>query len=77
MKMIQLSETKKEKLSSLTEGIMAMAKKLMTCVEDLEGGDAYGERSRYGYRMPDDDMPEERYGDRWEAYGDRRSMRRY
>lgn len=71
MKMIQITETKKEKLSSLAEGIMAMAKKLTTCVEDLEGGDSYGERSRYGYRMPDDDM----YGDRWEAYGNRMNRR--
>lgn len=73
MKMIQISETKKDKLSSYVEGITAMAKKLMECVEDLDGGESYGERSRYGSRMDDDD----RYGDRWEAYGDRRTMRRY
>lgn len=81
--MIQITQSKKEKISSLAEGIMSMAEKLTECVESLEqGGDAMGERSRYGYgrRYDEGDAPTgsgaDRYGDRWEAYGDRMGTRR-
>lgn len=75
MRVIQISEMKKEKLSTYAEGIMSMAEKLMECVEHLEGEDSYGERSRYGLRMDDDSMSDDRMGERWSAYGNRRNRR--
>ena len=79
--MIQISESKKEKLSSYAEGIMSMAEKLMECVEKLDS-ESYGERnSRYDrYPMDERDPYGEResYGERGGSYGNRRgTMRRY
>jgi len=66
--MIQLTEGKKEKLSSYAEGILSMAEKLMECIDSLEVSETMGERSRYGSRMP----MEEGY----ENYAERRLTRR-
>lgn len=81
MRMIRITEEKKEKLGEHVEKILSTAGKLMQCVEALddESEDDYemGERRGYGGRIGmrgdyDDDMG---YRDRWEAYGDRRGVR--
>lgn len=69
MTIIQVSEAKKEKLTSYAEGIMSMAEKLVDCIESLEETSPAGERSRYGrpaqMSMPmDDDYESERYAGR-------------
>lgn len=66
--MIEITEDKYEKMSSLVEEILSAGGKLMSCIDTL-GDSAYGERSRYGYR-------DERYDDDYRR-GMRGGMRRY
>lgn len=68
--MIEISESKKEKLSEYIEDALHAMGKAMSCVEQF--GNEYGERSRYGSRggssmgyrdmedWDDDDMGERR-----------------
>lgn len=55
MKMIQITERKREKLYSLAEGIMSMAEKLIDCVSALSEEEDE-KRSRYSMS----DMRDER-----------------
>jgi len=77
MKVIEITESKMNKLSSLVEDMLIAGGELMHCLSKMED-DLYGERSQEGYdryepmrenRMRDDRM----YGER--MYGERR--RRY
>ena len=72
MTMVQISESKKVKLSDYAEKVLHYAGKMMQCIESLdEGGEygerGYGERGGYGGRMgmrDYDDMDEREYGER-------------
>ena len=69
MRMIEISESKKEKMSELTENILKYGGKLMSCLEEMdeEHGERYGKREsmggRYGqrmkYRHDDDEMDDD------------------
>lgn len=80
MRMIEIDESKKGMLSDYTEKILRYAGKIMQCVEDIEGGEGYGERSgtyrHFGMRDHDDYDPEY-YGERYsgDGYGERRGVR--
>lgn len=67
MRMIQITDEKKEKLSSYVEKVLHYAGKMMQCVENLESPDEdYGERygSRMGMRDWDNDDDDRMYGER-------------
>ena len=79
----------KEKMSSMVEDILYTAGRLMSCVEEMEEAEGYGERRNYGMRdgmgMRDGGRYGMRYGMReqgWDEYdpndmGERRGRRRY
>ena len=65
--MIQVSESKKVKLSDYAEKVLHYAGKMMQCIESLDEGGEYGERGGYGSRMgmrDYDDLDEREYGER-------------
>lgn len=74
----------KEKMSSMVEDILYTAGRLMSCVEEMEESDGYGERRmdyRYGMGMRDGGHMGMRRHD-WDEYdpydmGERRRYRRY
>lgn len=68
MTMIEISEGKYDKMSSLVEEILSAGGKLMSCIEGL-GETSYGERNRRSYR---DEREEDDYHS-----GMRGGMRRY
>lgn len=51
MRMIQITEEKAGKMSDFCEKMLHYGGKLMSCLEELEGGGEYGERM--GMRDPD------------------------
>lgn len=57
MKIIEVSESKIGKMSDCVEEMLKIGGRLMSCLEELEGG-GYGERDTYGmtgeYGMNDD-----------------------
>lgn len=53
--MIEISESKYDKMSSLIEEILSAGGKLMSCIENL-GESSYNERGRGGYRDDHDDV---------------------
>lgn len=81
MRMIQVKTDKVHKISEMVEDMLLLGGKIMSCLEDMDGENYYGERSPYiGYKkqggrygMNDGDM---RYDEPdYEMYGERR--RRY
>lgn len=68
--MIEISESKYDKMAAYVEEILSSSGKLMSCLEGLTEG-AYGERGRSGYRN-DGYEPEYMTGERG-----RSGMRRY
>lgn len=69
--MIEISESKYDKMAAYVEEILSSGGKLMSCLEGL-GNESYNERGRYGNK--DDRYDDDRY-----MYGDRgrSGMRRY
>lgn len=68
MYMIEISESKIEKLSEHVEQSLRHLGKAMQCIDEWSGGDGYGERQgsgRGGYTS--------RYGSRYEDMGERGS----
>lgn len=77
---VMITEEKKEKLSGYTEKILHYAGRLMSCVEHLEDESYDDDESmgeRYGRMGMRNDMDDDDYGMRYQAYGDRRSRGRY
>lgn len=70
---IMITSRKKDELAETIGKAMHYAKKAMECVEALDEGEMGERYSRMGMREDDDD--DMGYGDRWEAYGDRRGVR--
>lgn len=71
MKVIKISEDKKEKMSDYAEKMLKYGGKLMQCIEDLEEG-SMGERDDDDDDWDDDDMMGYRYGG---GMGERRYRR--
>lgn len=73
MKIIEVSESKIDKMSGCVEEMLLIGGKLMQCLEELDS-ESYGERNTYGMRgghmgYRDDEWAEEppvmsRYGER-------------
>jgi hypothetical protein len=61
MMMIEISESKVEKMSDYAEKMLKYGGKLMQCIEELSGGESMGRRERY---YDDDD-------DRYDEMGER------
>ena len=61
MRVLEISESKKEKMAEHIEKALHEMGKLMSCIENLDGG--YGDRYEYGDRYGDryDDMDDERH----------------
>lgn len=71
MYMIQIEESKVEKMSELAEEMLRAGGKLMQCFDEMSS--EYGERSRYGdERRPRDDRDRD-----MPSYGERRMYPRY
>ena len=53
--MIEISESKVEKMSDYAEKMLKYGGKLMQCIEELSGGESMGRRERYvrAHRRPD------------------------
>lgn len=47
MMMIEISESKVEKMSDYAEKMLKYGGKLMQCIEELSGGESMGRRERY------------------------------
>lgn len=84
MKMIQITEDKVTTMSGLVEKMLHYGGKLMSCIEEMEGGAAYGERhsggmygERRGMEGRDGGMYGERRYDDDEMYGERRMRDSY
>lgn len=77
MQIIEITESKVEKMSDYAEKMLKYGGKLMQCIEELSGGESMGRRERY-YDDDDeryDEMGERGgYGDRG-GYGERRGVR--
>lgn len=71
---IPIQRNKVEELKTLMKEGMHLVEEMC---EDAQMGERYGMRDAepYGDRMGMRDMPMYPYGDRWEAYGDRRGVR--
>ena len=86
MKIIEITDKKIEKMSSLVEDMLEAGGKLMLCLEKLANDDMFGERSseRNRYRREGEMTGDRRYmgmrgHDDWEddeMWGERRSTRR-
>ena len=70
MKIIKITEDKKEKMSDYAEKMLRYGGKLMQCIEELDEGHM-GERNDDDEDWDDDDM-----GYRYGGMGERRYMRR-
>ena len=57
--MIEISESKVEKMSDYAEKMLKYGGKLMQCIEELSGGESMGRRERY-YDDDDDRYDETR-----------------
>lgn len=73
MKMIQITDDKVDRMSGLVEKVLHYGGKLMSCLEELSGGEMYGERRYGGYTderpLRDDEMMgERRMRDRYGRY---------
>ena len=81
MKIIEVTETKLEKMSGCVEEMLRIGGKLMSCIEEMEEGEKYGNRMGYRENEMYEDMPQmmgERYVERYGQRGRRRdSMGRY
>lgn len=58
MRMIQIDDTKVDKMSTMVEDALSTLGRLMSCIEEM------GEESAYGERHYDDGMRYGRYGER-------------
>lgn len=67
--MIEISESKVEKMSDYAEKMLRYGGKLMQCIDDLSGGESMGRRERYD----DDDDRYDEMGERG-GYGERGGM---
>lgn len=74
MKIVQVTEDKIGTMSECAEKMLHYGGKLMSCIEELESGGQYGERSysRYGNRYGNREWEEE---DEPSRYGNRGRMR--
>lgn len=83
--MIQISEEKMDKMSDLTEAMLRAGGQLMSCLDELSGGDGYGNRSdderwrreeERRRREMDDDYGNRYDGGRYggDGYGNRRGV---
>ena len=71
MQIIEITESKVEKMSDYAEKMLKYGGKLMQCIEELSGGESMGRRERY---YDDDDERYDEMGDRV-GYGERRGVR--
>ncbi len=71
MQIIEITESKVEKMSDYAEKMLKYGGKLMQCIEELSEGESMGRRERY---YDDDDERYDEMGDRG-GYGERRGVR--
>lgn len=88
-KVVEITEKKVDKMSSLVEDILLAGGELMHCITKMEddfygerrGGGGYGNRSRYGgmtgNRMDDDYDSDDDWREMRDMVGERRRMRNY
>lgn len=80
MKIVEITDDKIGMMTECVEKMLRYGGKIMSCLEELEGGEQYGERGSYGMRGGSMGYR----GDEWEEtppvmsrYGERRGRGRY
>lgn len=70
MYMIEIEESKVDRMSELAQTMLRAGGQLMECIEECSDRDSYGERNeRYSREIP------ERGDGGYDSYGERRGMR--
>ena len=75
MKIIEITETKVDKMAEYAEEMLRYGGKLMQCIDDL-GSEDYGERGRYGSRGGSMNYRDDEEWDSDDMIGERRGRRR-
>ena len=63
-----INKKDKRKMADMMSEMLTIGGRLMTCIEEMEESDEYGERGRYGMRDGMGMRDGGRYGNRWDEY---------